>query len=138
MVSKARENIDLFGYCGHHCDFCFLKEWCGGCQSEYNCCSYATLFEDGVCPNLSCAKDKKLDSCGYCLDLVTCKKGIYSNDVVFSIKAKALFIKNHGEDCYLSTLRRAMDSAENFAQVFDESESIETAYKMLEGFLVHK
>jgi len=135
MVNKARENTNPNGYCGHHCDFCFLKQWCGGCRSEYNCCSYATLYEDGVCPNVSCAKEKGLNSCGFCEDLLTCDKGFYGNEVVHATKAKALFIKNHNEDCYVNTLKRAMDSDENFAKIFDESKSVESAYKMLESYL---
>ena len=138
MVRAARENISLFGYCGHHCDFCFLKQWCGGCRSEYNCCSMAIWSEDGVCANVACAKEKGLENCGFCDELLKCKKGFYTTDAAYATKAKALFIKEYGEECYLDTLKRAIDSDENFASSFDDSKSIDDAYKILESFKTNK
>ena len=138
MVRTARENISLFGYCGHHCDFCFLKQWCGGCRSEYNCCSMAIWSEDGVCANVACAKEKGLENCGFCDELLKCKKGFYTTDAAYATKAKALFIKEYGEECYLDTLKRAIDSDENFASSFDVSKSVDDAYKILESFKINK
>ena len=63
-----------------------------------------------------------------------CEKGFYSTEAASATKAKALFIEEHGEECYLDTLKRAMDSDENFASSFDRSKSMDDAYKMLECF----
>lgn len=135
MVSKARENIDPVGFCGHHCDFCFLEQWCGGCRSEYNCCSFATLFEDGICPNVSCATEKGISGCYDCPDLQECEKGFFETESGCSTKAKALFIKNNGKDCYANTLRKAMETGESFEKAFNEAKSVESAYKMLKTYM---
>ena len=34
-VAEARNGIDPVGVCGHHCDHCFLGQWCGGCRSAF-------------------------------------------------------------------------------------------------------
>ncbi|HEX2954765.1 MAG TPA: DUF3795 domain-containing protein, partial [Bacillota bacterium] len=78
LVKEAREGINPVSYCGFHCDFCFFKEWCGGCRSDYNCCSFATISEDKICPNVKCAKDKGLNGCYECNELTDCVKGFYS------------------------------------------------------------
>lgn len=45
IVRAARVGIDPAAYCGFSCDHCFLGQWCGGCRSDFNCCSYGTLSE---------------------------------------------------------------------------------------------
>ena len=32
-VKAARADVDPVSVCGHHCDFCFLGQWCGVCRS---------------------------------------------------------------------------------------------------------
>ena len=52
IVKAAREHVDMTAYCGFSCNHCFLGEWCGGCRSVFNCCSYAACQENGKCPNM--------------------------------------------------------------------------------------
>ena len=63
IVRAARTGTDPTAYCGLSCDHCFLGQWCGGCRSDFNCCSYGTLYEKGVCPNAACCKENGLDGC---------------------------------------------------------------------------
>ncbi len=136
MVSKAKEGVKPIAYCGHHCDFCFFKEWCGGCRSEYSCCSFGSTCVDNICPHVSCAQDRGLDNCGFCDELLLCKKGFYGLKTGYSVKAKALFIKNHGETCYVNTLEKAINSDGKFGVIFNNSRCVEDAYELLESFLV--
>lgn len=100
LVAQAREGLDPIGYCGHHCDHCFLGEFCGGCRSDYDCCSYATICEGGICPNAACVKEKQLDGCWQCEALDDCPKGYFSADDGYIAKAAALFIREYGKKDY--------------------------------------
>lgn len=135
LVKSAREGLDPIGFCGHHCDYCFLGQWCGGCRSDYNCCSYATICSDGKCPNVKCAEDKGINGCYDCNEIVNCTKGYYGNDNEYIAKATALFISKYGKDCYTVTLKKAIDSGENYPKSFDESGSVEKALDILEKYL---
>lgn len=135
LVREARIGINPVGYCGHHCDFCFLGQLCGGCRSSYNCCSYATLHSDNTCPNTSCAKEKNLNGCYECDNLNDCVKGYYGRNDEYVAKATALFIKKYGEDCYTISLRRAIEADENYPKTFDASGSVENALMILEKYL---
>ena len=64
-VKAARAGVDPVSVCGHHCDFCFLGQWCGGCRSGYNCCSFATISPDGICPQVKCATKKGWKAVGF-------------------------------------------------------------------------
>ena len=98
LCRQARKGVDPIAYCGLSCNHCFLKEWCGGCRTAYNACSYATCSPDGVCPNAACCRGKGLDGCYACDDLAGCLKGFYANGKdVNAIKAMALFIRKHGK-----------------------------------------
>lgn len=103
LVSFARDGVDPIAYCGFSCNHCFLGQWCGSCRSDYNCCSYATICEGGVCQNVSCCKDKQIDGCYECEDLIDCEKGFYTkgNDGADSCKAQAIFISRHGKAAIL-------------------------------------
>lgn len=135
LVKEARKGIEPVGYCGHNCNYCWLGQWCGGCRSNYNCCSYATICEDKVCPNLKCAKEKQIDGCYECDLLKTCEKGYYSNQKEYVAKATAIFIKKYGLECYKNTLKSAIDSGVNYPKTFDESGSVEKAIKILEKYI---
>ena len=135
FARAAQVGKSSIGYCGHHCDFCFLAQWCGGCRSGYNCCSYATLHEDNICPNVGCAKEKNLQGCYECNDLMYCAKGYYERSDEYVAKATALFIKKYGEDRYTSTLKRAIDSGVDYPKSFDSSGSVTNALILLEGYL---
>ncbi|MGN0352579.1 MAG: DUF3795 domain-containing protein [Roseburia sp.] len=135
LVAKAREGINPVSVCGHHCDYCFMGQWCGGCRSDYNCCSYATLFEDKKCPNVKCAERKQLEGCFDCSELENCNHGFYGLENEYVAKATALFIRKYGQECYAKTLKKAIDSGEQYAQSFNELGSVEGAYKLLEKYL---
>ena len=98
LCRNARKGTDPIARCGLSCDHCFLKEWCGGCRTAYNTCSYATCSPGGVCPNASCCTEKGIDGCYECSELIGCRKGFYAdgNDTN-AIKAMALFIQKHGK-----------------------------------------
>lgn len=139
LVEEARRGIDPISVCGHHCDYCFLGEWCGGCRSNYNCCSYATLFPDQTCPNVSCAKEKGFDGCYECPDLEDCHTGFYEKEYneenkEFVAKATALFIRTYGKEQYTKTLKTAIESGCSYPKTFDETNSVLDAYRLLEKY----
>ncbi len=100
IVDKARKGVDMTAYCGFSCNHCFLGEWCGGCRSAFNCCSYGSLFEKGKCPNMECCKEKGIDGCYECSELEVCTKGFYQpdNDGANACKAQAMFIRKYGKE----------------------------------------
>jgi len=134
MVRKAREGVNPIGFCGHHCDFCFLGQWCGGCRTGYNCCSFAMLFEDKICPNVKCAKENNLNGCYECGKLEDCEIGTYGNKKENAVKAKALFIKKHGENCYSITLKKMIDSGDDYRKLFDGAGSVNDALIFLQKY----
>lgn len=100
MVQAARQGVDPVSVCGHHCEHCFLGQWCGGCRSVYPACSFATLFENGRCPNVECAEGKGLNGCYECEEVEGCRKGYYSAEDFYTAKGAALFIREHGKEAY--------------------------------------
>ncbi|MGN0623560.1 MAG: GNAT family N-acetyltransferase [Oscillospiraceae bacterium] len=100
IVKEARKGVDMTAYCGFSCDHCFLGEWCGGCRSVFNCCSYGTLFEKGKCPNIVCCQEKGIDGCYECEELDECSKGFYhpDNDGANACKAQAMYIRKYGKE----------------------------------------
>lgn len=99
VVSAAKKDLDMTSYCGFSCSHCFLGEWCGGCRSFFNCCSYGTMCDKGVCTNISCCREKGYDGCYECGDIVNCTKGFYSigKDGI-AAKAQALFVRKYGKE----------------------------------------
>lgn len=100
IIEKARKGVDMTAYCGFSCNHCFLGEWCGGCRSVFNCCSYGTLYDKGKCPNSDCCKTKGIDGCYDCPELDECTRGFYQpdNDGAGACKAQAMFIRKYGKD----------------------------------------
>lgn len=136
LISEARKVLkNPVGHCGHHCDYCFLGEWCGGCRSDFNCCSFATISSDGICPNTKCVMEKGLNGCYECDELVDCNKGYYGRGNEYVAKATALFIKEYGEELYTVTLWKAIDSGVNYPKSFDLSGSVDKALTMLKKYL---
>ncbi len=134
LVRNARAGIDPVSVCGHHCDYCFMGQWCGGCRSDYNCCSYATICPDGKCPNVVCAAEHKYDGCYDCPELMSCKKGYYSNENEYAAKATAAFIHKYGKEEYTKTLKKAIESGMAYAKDLDMTGSVEDALKLLEQY----
>lgn len=104
IVENAKKETDALAFCGFSCSHCFLGQWCGGCRSSFNCCSYATLFEGGRCPNSVCCEQSGLNGCYECDMLEDCTKGFYTpdNDGSNACKAQAIFVKRHGKDCFFA------------------------------------
>lgn len=123
------------GHCGHHCWFCFLAEHCTGCRSEYNCCSFATLFPDGVCPNTQCVSEKGIDGCYECTELSGCNRGYYGRGDEYVAKATALFIRKYGKQSFTETLKKAIESGEDYPKSFDVSGSVNNAMDLLTKYL---
>ena len=103
LCRNARKGVDPVAYCGLSCNHCFLGEWCGSCRTEYNVCSFATLYEDKRCPNVVCCNEKNIDGCYECSELEYCTKGFYTpdNDGAASAKAQAMFIRKYGKKAFL-------------------------------------
>lgn len=135
LAHKLKEKTNPIGYCGHHCNHCFIGDWCGGCRSTYNCCSYATLAPDKICPNTKCALEKELDGCYQCDEIIACNKGYYSRESEYTAKATALFIRNYGQEQYEKSLEKAIRAGEKYAQSFDECGSVEKALDLLKRYL---
>lgn len=134
-VATARKGMDPVSVCGHHCNYCFLGEWCGGCRSSYNVCSYGSLYEDGRCPNVICADEKGLDGCYDCPELENCEKGFYAPTVDEGQAAigKAIFIHQYGKEVYTATMVNAITNGTiEEAQAFEHAAESKTALAFLE------
>lgn len=103
IVKEAKKGTDMVAFCGFSCNHCFLGEWCGGCRSVFNCCSYGTLHDKGRCPNAACCQEKGIEGCYECSELAGCTKGFYrpDNDGAYACKAQALFIRKYGIEKFL-------------------------------------
>ena len=108
LCKIARKGADPVAYCGLSCNHCFLGEWCGGCRTNYNVCSFATESPDGQCPNVKCCREKELDGCYECPGLETCEKGFFipSNDGANAAKAQSLYIRKYGKKAFLEVQDR--------------------------------
>lgn len=107
IVKQAKKiNKNKIAVCGFSCSHCFLQEWCGGCRSEYNCCSFGTLFEGRICPNVQCALEKGIEGCYECPLLDSCEKGFYikTNNGSGAAKADAMYIRKYGKESFVTTL----------------------------------
>jgi hypothetical protein len=135
MVKKAKEGINPIGICGLHCDFCLLGQWCGGCRSSYNYCSFKTSFEDNICPNVKCTEERNLNGCYECKELEECKIGYYSKENEYVAKAAALFIQKHGEESLSKALKQAVNAGEKYPKNFEKTGSIDGVIKLLEEYL---
>lgn len=131
LVQNAREGLDPIGYCGHHCDYCPYTPWCGGCRSDYSCCSFATLFPDGVCPNLGCAKERGLDGCFDCPQLESCQKGYFGADDGYTAKAASLMIQKLGKEGYNQLRQRFAKADPDSPSTLSRAGSLPEAIKLL-------
>lgn len=114
LCKNARKGVDPVGYCGLSCNHCFLGEWCGSCRTEYNTCSYATMYEDRRCPNMACCNEKNIDGCYECQELEVCKKGFYTtdNDGAAAARAQAMFIRKYGKKAFLQVREQIQERYE--------------------------
>lgn len=121
-----------------NCNHCFLGQWCGGCRVEYNCCSYATICEGSVCPNLKCAAEHGLCSaeqgCYNCSELAACKVGFFDGHGL-DAKTAATFVKKHGIKAGSSILDKIEQTGAKLDDVFKNSKSVEESLAILESYL---
>jgi len=103
LCKMARKGVDPAAYCDHSCNHCFLGEWCGSCRTEYNVCSFATIFEDKRCPNAVCCIEKSIDGCYECSELENYTKGFYApeNNGAIEAKVQAMFIRKYGKEAFI-------------------------------------
>ena len=108
LCKIARKGADPVAICGLSCDHCFLSEWCGGCRTVYNVCSFATCSEGRICPNVKCCKERNIDGCYECSELETCEKGFFvpSNDGAAAARSQSLFVRKYGKKAFLKVQTR--------------------------------
>lgn len=135
LVKEARAGLDPIAYCGFSCDHCFLGQWCGGCRSGYNCCSFATISEGGVCANVSCCQEKGFDGCWECAEQEECEKGYYSNTNEYLAKASAMFIRKHGKEKYDPMLAKAEENGIRENEDWNKEGSCEKVLELMERLL---
>ena len=137
IVKEARKGVDMTAYCGFSCNHCFLGEWCGGCRSVLNCCSYGTLHDKGKCPNIACCQEKGIDGCYECGALETCTKGFYQpdNDGASACKAQAMFIRKYGKEKFFQVHDKLHEiyDFEKTQEILGQD--VEEGLKILEGYL---
>lgn len=133
-VKKYDQNVEeidksnKIAVCGCHCGYCFFSK-CGGCTSSNNFCSFAAFSKDKKCPNVECCKEKELEGCYECSDLVECKKGFFNTEQC--AKASCIFIKKEGKEVFDKTIRNAIRNGVNYSKDFVEAGNID---KQLELF----
>lgn len=138
IVKAAKKETDMVAYCGFYCNNCFLGEWCGGCRSAFCCCSYGTLYEKGICPNVLCCQEKSIDGCYECDELENCTKGFYGpdNNDASACKAQGLFIKKHGKEKFKSVHDKLCKQYEDSKAMQDAlGKSVEEGLKILEEYM---
>ncbi len=136
LVQKAKVGTDPQGICGMHCEHCFQAQWCGGCRSNYACCSYRTLFPDGQCQNIVCSQEHGLDGCYDCENLMACEKGYYSHHFEYVAKASAIFIQRYGKECFRETMEKILASGGEYPKTFNNAGSLRAAVDILEQYRV--
>ena len=100
LIADVKANTNQFSICGLHCAYCFLAEWCGGCKSACNMCSYASANENNICPNVDCCKRKGYDGCYECEKIRECTIGFYNHnsDGATASKALAILRRDYGDE----------------------------------------
>ena len=114
LCKTARKGADPVAICGLSCNHCFLGEWCGGCRTKFNVCSFATCSEGRICPNVKCCNEKNIDGCYECSELETCEKGFFvpSNDGASAARAQSLYIRKYGKKEFLKVQTRLHEKYE--------------------------
>lgn len=134
LIRRIKDTTNPVAVCGMHCEHCFLGQWCGGCRSGCNVCSYATLSQDNVCPNVRCAGERGYDSCGRCPEIRGCTAGFYSQPNADTHKATALFAAAYGEAVYSRTLEKAVAAGMRYCEDLDNLKTIEEKLALLERY----
>lgn len=135
LIRSVKDATEPVGVCTHHCEFCFMAQWCGGCRSACNACSYATLSQDNVCPNVGCAGERGYHSCAQCPALLDCTQGFYMEPNAATPKGTALFVRKHGEKAYTRALTKAIQSGVRYPEDLDARSDPEKVLALLEQYL---
>ncbi|MGM9605401.1 MAG: hypothetical protein ACI3XG_10095, partial [Faecousia sp.] len=135
LIRSVKDRTEPVGVCTHHCAFCYMARWCGGCRSACNVCSYATLSQDNVCPNVRCALEKGLHSCAQCPELMECSIGFYHEPNAATPKGTALFVLRYGPEAYTQALSNAIRAGVRYAEDLDDLNDPEKVFALLERFL---
>ena len=134
LCKDARKGVDPIAYCGFSCNHCFLGQWCGSCRTIYNICSYATIYEDKRCPNVTCCQEKGLDGCYECDALEGCRKGFYAdgNDGANAAKAQAMFVRKYGKKDFLK-LHDRLHETQDFSKTQEIlGQDMQAGFRILE------
>ena len=133
IESDNNDDLNKIAYCGHHCAFCFYTD-CKGCRSEKTSCSFANLFEDKKCPNVTCCISKGISGCYECNKLSECNHGFYSRKEEQVAKATALFIQNCGLNSYHETLKKAIYCGVKYPDQFNKLNNVHEMIELLEKY----
>lgn len=115
----------------------FLAEWCGGCKSACNMCSYATMSDDNVCPNVTCCKEKGYDGCYECEAIRECKTGFYcpESDGANASKALSVIRRDYG-DAAVTTVLTKLHEEYSFSKLQEVlNEDIDMAIEQLKKII---
>ena len=135
LIRSIKDRTNPVGVCSIHCEYCFLGSACGGCRSGCGVCSYATVFDDNVCPNARCAEEKGFDSCAQCPELFGCNVGFYQQPNAETHKGTALFVRRHGEQAYTQALTAAVRAGLRYCEDLDELADAGKVCALLERYL---
>ena len=136
LIKRIRENTEQIAPCGFHCVHCYFTQWCAGCRSTCNACSYATVFDDNMCENMRCSQNRGYDGCYECPDLKDCKKGFYgNNEEGDGAKASALFIAKYGKKTYDEALAKAMSTGDEYMNALNACPTVEDRVELLGKYI---
>ena len=134
MSNLSGKETEKIAYCGHHCKFCFYKQ-CSGCRSDNPSCSYAELFEDKKCPNVTCCVIKGLTGCYDCAELSSCTYGFYSRKEEQVAKATAIFVQKYGLEKYDRALEKAIQEGIRYPEQFNKLNTVQDMVQLLENYV---
>ena len=105
LIRGFKDSTDQLALCGLHCEHCYMGAWCGGCSSACNACSYATICDDNICPQIKCVREKGIAGCWECPEHLSCVMGFMGTDEGRFAKIMSEFISRHGREAYEKALR---------------------------------
>lgn len=116
ILAKKEDLTIKIAPCGLHCGYCFFE--CGGCSSGNNMCSYGNSQPDHICPNVKCSKNKGLEGCYLCPELMGCKYGFYA--MPGNAKASAIFISKHGKKTFEEATKKLLGQEKPYYELMVE------------------
>lgn len=135
LIRKMKDETDQVAVCGFHCEHCPYSEWCGGCNSACNMCSFATCSEDNMCENLKCAISKGYKKCAECAELLTCKKGFFSTETGDQPKIGSLFIRKYGVEKYAEMMNKLEKHMDEYNEELKKTTTVEEGLALVEKYM---